>query len=71
MAYEVDSEGTRWETRPACLVPAGLLQDAAPARELEQVRPTIAAWGSAFQVQMQHEAELASIYGVPAARVRS
>jgi hypothetical protein len=64
LSYSVDAQGTRWTPRPSNLVPAGLLQDAAPARELEEVRPSIAAWGGAFQVIAQHEAELASIYGL-------
>jgi hypothetical protein len=60
VSYEI-TEGCRLSTRPSNLVPAGLLQDAAPARELHEVRPPITPWGNAMRLQLDHEAEVSRI----------
>lgn len=57
------TDGIRWAVRPSNLVPAGLLQNAAAPRELAQVRPLITPWGNAMRLELDHQAEMASIFG--------
>jgi hypothetical protein len=47
--------GIRWGVKPSNLVPSGLLQKAAPARELHEVRPSIAPWGNAMRLELDRE----------------
>jgi hypothetical protein len=54
-------DGIRWGVKPSNLVPAGLLQLAPQPRELAEVRPTIAPWGNAMRLELDHQIELASM----------
>lgn len=58
MGYETE-HGVRFTARPSNLVPAGLLQDAAPPRELVEVAPwRVTAWGNAMRLEIDHQLEI-------------
>lgn len=48
----------RWDRSPNYSLAA-----AAQCRELHEVRPSIAPWGNAMRLQLEHDAEIASIVG--------
>lgn len=48
----------RWDRKPNYSLAA-----AATCRELAEVRPSVAPWGNAMRLQLDHEAELAQIHG--------